>query len=69
MSVQAKVTVTLLIDCSSTWNDNTTIDQVRRQAIDDAHAVLRRMQDACRSRMTVQGKPKVSIISFDPDAK
>ena len=42
MSVNAEATITLKIKCGSTWNDNTTIDQVRKQAEKDAMDLLNR---------------------------
>lgn len=67
MTVQAKATVTLVIDCNSSWSDTTTIDQVRRQAITDAEGALHKMINGQKPGcpITLVGKPKINIVQFD----
>ncbi len=64
MSVTAKATITIEINCSSSWNDNTTIDQVRKQAIKDAFNALNKMQEESNGVFKVIGNPEIKIISF-----
>ena len=65
MSVKAKATITVEIDCNSTWDEKTTINQVRKQACDDAIGFLNRLQAEHRGKFIVVGKPSINIISFN----
>ena len=65
MSVSARAVVTIEINCKSSWNDKTTIDQVRKQAIDDARGALRRMQEASGGNFKVVGDSEIRIVSFE----
>ena len=65
MSVKAKATVTIEIDVNSTWNDATTVAQVKKQAIDDAKGVIRKLHGDHNYRIKVIGEPDISVITFD----
>ncbi len=65
MGVTAKATVTIEINCKSNWNDKTTIDQVRKRAVDDAVSDLHRMQEASNGKFKIIGKPEIKIVSFN----
>ena len=65
MSVTARATITIDIACGSSWSDETTIDQIRKQAIQDAHNVLSKMQDASRHQIKIIGDPQIKIVYVD----
>jgi hypothetical protein len=65
MSVKAKATVTIEIDVNSNWNDATTVAQVKKQAIDDAKGVIRRLHGDDSYRIKVIGEPDITVITFD----
>ncbi len=56
MSVTAKVNVSLEITVPSSWSEQTRMDQIKRQAIEDAKGILNRM---CSEHST-----KISDLKF-----
>lgn len=54
----AQVEVTLLIATGSTWGGDCSVDQVHRQAVEDALSKLSRATNGTRDFQVI-GKPKV----------
>lgn len=75
MNVRARVTVTVELVASSTWNPEVTAEQVARQAKDDAIAALRnglvigglRMGRDDKTGAQVVGEPKVTMVIAELD--
>jgi hypothetical protein len=65
MSVKAKATIKIEIDVNSNWNDETTVSQVKKQAIDDAKGVIRKLHGDSNYRISIIGEPDITVITFD----
>lgn len=74
MSVRARVTLTIQIQCSSHWGDNVEAKQVRQQAIEEAMTALRTgfvvegLQvggGLKRTGITIVGEPQVMAVIAD----
>jgi len=65
MATTARAVVTLEINCKSNWNDETTVSQVKKQAIDDAMGELNKIAHASNNRIKVIGEPQIRIVTFD----
>jgi hypothetical protein len=57
MTTTARVTVTIDIKSRSSWSDETTIAQVRKQATDGALGMLRQIED--KYDLKIIGDPQV----------
>jgi hypothetical protein len=64
MGTKAKATVTIEIDCKSSWSNDTTVAQVKKQAVDDARGALRRWA-ADDSPIRIIGDIDIKIVAFD----
>lgn len=65
MSTNAKVSVTLEINAKSCWSDETSVAQVKKQAVDDAIQELNRLANDANYRIKLIGDPKVTVVTFD----
>jgi hypothetical protein len=61
MTTTARVTVTIDIKSRSSWSDETTIAQVRKQAADGALGMLRQIED--KYDLKIIGDPQVSATT------
>lgn len=61
MTTTARVQVSIDITVPSTWDDSTTVAQVRDQAIEDALGMLRHVE--AKYELTVVGKPTVTAVT------
>ena len=60
---RAIATVTLEIKCSSNWDDDTTIAQVRKQAIADAEDALRAAFGSGNPSVSIVGKIRIKTVT------
>ena len=67
MTVKAKVQITFNVDCSASWNDSTTVEQVVSQARQSAVEEVQRMAREAGSRVNLTGDPSVTVIQFDSE--
>jgi len=65
MAVTAKATVTIEINCKSSWNDDTRVSQVKEQAIANAMQVLNEFAKDSTSRIKITGSPKITVVTFN----
>ena len=65
MTTIARATVTIDIHCKSNWSDETTVAQVKKQAIDDALGVIRKLHADDKYNISVIGEPKITVVTFD----
>lgn len=63
MPATAKVRVELEISIPSTWGDECTVGQVRKQAKDSAEGILRKM--AAKNKIKIIGDITSYVIAFD----
>lgn len=65
----AQVKLVLQINGSSTWGDDCTVDQIRKQAIDEALGKIEKLMRGTGSVLHPQGvevlgRPEVTVVSF-----
>ncbi len=65
MSVKARASITIEIECKSNWSDNTTVEQVKKQAIVDAEEVINKAFNLKGTLFNVIGDIKIKIVTFD----
>lgn len=65
MPATAKVKVTLEIDIPSAWGDECTVGQIRKQAVDSAEGILRKMFEDRKARLI--GDIKAYVITYDSE--
>lgn len=63
MPAKARVTVTLDIDASSTWGDDCTVGQIKKQALDDANMKLTKALGS-QTDIKIIGKFKCVSINY-----
>lgn len=61
---KATVNVTIRVTCKSNWSQETTIEQINRQAIDDALLEVNNIVNH-RSDMQVIGRPIVTTVTTE----
>lgn len=64
MTVKAKATISVEIECNSEWSDETTVHEVKRQAVIDAKNELERMSQGSEFQISMVGEPDITIVSF-----
>ena len=62
---RAIATVTLEIKCSSSWNENTTVAEIRKQAIDNAEEALRIAFGIGNGSISIIGDIKIRTVTQD----
>jgi hypothetical protein len=62
ISAVARVLVTIKVSCRSVWGADCNLDQVYKQAEEEALEIVR-----SDTRLQLYGKPKVKAILFDRD--
>jgi len=65
MTATATATVTLEINCKSSWGDDCTMKQVREQTTTDAIEALNNIAQATGQRIKIIGKPDIRVITFE----
>lgn len=65
MATKAKATVFLEINCNSSWSDETTVSQVKKQAIDNVILEIQQLLPHAKSRIKLIGDPEITIVTFD----
>lgn len=60
MTVKAIATITVEITCNSVWSNATTMEQIIKQAKDDAEGVIRRLQEK-ESSLRLFGQTPITI--------
>jgi len=65
MSVKARAEILLEIDCTSTWGDDTTVAQVRAQAMQNASDTINKVVNAANTQLRIIGDIQIKIITFD----
>lgn len=63
LSVRARITVTVEVDCHSNWGPDCTMDQIHKQAIEDGLGYIRNATERDR-RLTIIGKPTVVMSTL-----
>ena len=63
MTTTARVTLTIEINASSSWSDETTIKQIRNQAIEGALGHITRI--AKNNGLKIIGKPSVTTTTTE----
>lgn len=64
MTVKATATLSVEVECNSEWGDETTVHEVKRQAVIDAKKELVRMCEGSEFQVNLIGEPEVKIVSF-----
>ena len=67
MSVKTIVKVTLEIATKSSWGDNTTVAQVKKQSLDEADIILAKAFEKDGNTMKMMRKPEYVSIIFNED--
>lgn len=62
MGTSAQVTMTVRVDVGSSWGSTCQINQVEKQAAEEAVAIISRSADRTRGQITIIGKPTVKAI-------
>ncbi len=57
----AYVTIKLKIPCSCSWGDKTTIEQIAKQAKEDAFGQLRQLEP--KFKFQIIGDPEITAVS------
>ena len=67
MSVKTKIQVVLEIESDSTWPDECTVAQIRKQSMDGAMVAINRTLERGMDYISVLGDPKCISINFSED--
>jgi hypothetical protein len=62
--VRAVVTVGIEVDPASVWGPNATVEQIRKQAIEDALGRLGRVVDG-HPEIRLVGEPRVTVVTIE----
>lgn len=65
MNITARAKVTLEINGESNWSEDTSISQIRKQAIEDAIIELQSFVQRSNKRIKMIGSPEIRIVTMD----
>jgi len=65
-TAKAQVTITLMVESKGNWGEDASIAEVRRMGEKETVDAVRRALNGSDLSYTIQGKPKVGLITWEP---